>query len=96
MRTDVVRVWVNVPQTFSTTVQAGQNATVFRREDPSKRFTGKVARTADALRPQHAQLLTEVHVPNPDTLCDPECSTEVQFTFDRKIFPVMIPSAAES
>lgn len=94
MRTDIMRVWVNVPQTFSTTVKAGQIATVFRREDPSRKFAGKVARTADALDPNTRTLLTEVHVPNPDNVLRPGMYLQVQFTFDRNIFPVMIPSAA--
>jgi RND family efflux transporter MFP subunit len=94
MRTDVVRVWVNVPQTFSTTIKAGQVATVCRREDPSRTFAGKVARTADALDPNTRTLLTEVHVPNPNDALRPGMFLQVKFTFDRNIFPVTIPSAA--
>jgi len=94
MRTDIVRVWVNVPQTFSTTVKAGQATTVYRREDPARKFDGKVARTADALDPNTRTLLTEVHVPNPDNALRPGMYLQVQFTFDRNIFPVMIPAAA--
>src|SRR4029077_13035451 len=51
MRTDIIRVWVNVPQTFSTTVKSGQTVTVYRREDPTRTHAGTVARTADALDP---------------------------------------------
>jgi RND family efflux transporter MFP subunit len=94
MRTDILRVWVNVPQTFSTTIQTGQTATVYRREDPARIFAGKVARTADALDPNTRTLLTEVHVPNPENLLRPGMYLEVRFVFDRKIFPIMIPSAA--
>lgn len=94
MRTDVLRVWVNVPQTFSTTIQPGQVATVHRREDPSRTFAGKVARTADALDPNTRTLLTEVHVPNPNDALRPGMFLQVKFTFDRNIFPVTIPSAA--
>lgn len=94
MRTDTVRVWVNVPQVFSTAVKAGQTAAVSRREDPSRTFAGKVARTADALDPNTRTLLTEVHVPNPDGALRPGMYLQVKFTFDRNVFPVMIPSAA--
>ncbi|HJZ53398.1 MAG TPA: efflux RND transporter periplasmic adaptor subunit [Gemmataceae bacterium] len=94
MRTDTVRVWVNVPQTFSTTITPGQAVTVYRREDPTRTFAGKVARTADALDPNTRTLLTEVHVPNPDNALRPGMYLQVRFTFDRSIFPVMIPSAA--
>src|SRR5229473_1688614 len=51
MRTDVLRVFVNVPQVFATGIKVGQGAVVYRREDPLKPFSGKVTRTADALDP---------------------------------------------
>ncbi|HJZ53809.1 MAG TPA: efflux RND transporter periplasmic adaptor subunit [Gemmataceae bacterium] len=94
MRTDAVRVWVYVPQTFATTVKAGQAVTVYRREDPARTFAGTVARTADALDPNTRTLLTEVHVPNPDNALRPGMYLQVRFTFDRSILPVVIPSAA--
>jgi RND family efflux transporter MFP subunit len=94
MRTDTVRVWVDVPQTFSTTVKAGQAVTVWRREDPTRKFAGTVARTADALDLNTRTLLTEVHVPNPNNDLRPGMYLQVKFTFDRSIFPVVIPAAA--
>ncbi len=94
MQTDIIRVWVYVPQTFSTAVKSGLAATVFRREDPARAFAGTVARTADALDPNTRTLLTEVHVANPDNALRPGMYLQVKFTFDRSIFPVMIPSAA--
>jgi RND family efflux transporter MFP subunit len=94
MRTDIVRVWANVPQTFATTIKAGQAATVYRREDPARTFAGTVARTADALDPNTRTLLTEVHVPNPDNALRPGMYLQVKFTFDRNVFPVTIPAAA--
>lgn len=94
MRTDTVRVWVNVPQTFATTVEVGQAAAVSRREDPSRTYPGAVARTADAVDPNTRTLLTEVHVPNPDDALRPGMYLQVRFTFDRKVFPVTVPAAA--
>jgi len=94
MRTDTLRVWVYVPQTFSTAVKAGQTTSLYRREEPGRTFAGKVARTADALDANTRTLLTEVHVPNPDNALRPGMYLQVKFTFDRTAFPVMIPSAA--
>ena len=94
MRTDTVRVWVYVPQTFSTTIAAGQTVTVYRREDPTRTFAGKVARTADAHEQNSRTLRTEVHVPNPDNALRAGMYLQVRFNFDRSIFPVIIPSAA--
>jgi RND family efflux transporter MFP subunit len=94
MRTDILRVFVNVPQTFATSITTGQSAAVYRREDPEKQYAGKVTRTADALDPNTRTLLTQVDVPNPDNVLKPGMYLQVKFNFDRKVFPLMIPAAA--
>jgi RND family efflux transporter MFP subunit len=94
MRTDILRVFVNVPQTFSAGITAGQTAAVYRREEPDKQRAGKVTRTADALDPNTRTLLTQVDVPNPDDVLRPGMYLQVKFNFDRKISPLMIPGAA--
>jgi RND family efflux transporter MFP subunit len=94
MRTDVLRVFVNVPQVFATGIKVGQGAVVYRREDPLKQFSGKVTRTADALDPNTRTLLTEVQVSNPDNALRPGMYLQVKFVFDRNVLPVVIPAAA--
>jgi len=94
MRTDTLRVFVNVPQAFATSVMVGEEAAVYRREEPHKLYPGKVTRTAQALDPSTRTLLTEVDVPNPKDELRPGMYLQVKFVFDRKLFPVMIPAAA--
>lgn len=94
MRTDTLRVFVNVPQVFATEVQAGQEAFLFRREVPGKQFQGKVTRTSDALDPATRTLLTEVQVANPDNALRPGMYLQVKFVFRRDSAPVLIPTAA--
>jgi RND family efflux transporter MFP subunit len=94
MRTDILRVFVNVPQTFATGIKVGQNTLVYRRDDPSKQISGKVTRTADALDPNTRTLLTEVQVANPNNTLRPGMYLQVKFVFDRQILPVLIPAAA--
>jgi RND family efflux transporter MFP subunit len=94
MRTDILRVFVNVPQTFATSLQLGQKAVVYRREDPQKQYTGKVTRTADALDPNTRTLLTEVQVANPKNALRPGMYLQVKFVFDRSIRSILIPTAA--
>jgi RND family efflux transporter MFP subunit len=94
MRTDVLRVFVNVPQVFATGIKVGHAATVYRREDPVAAHEGKVTRTADALDTNTRTLLTEVQVPNPDNTLRPGMYLQVKFRFDREVVPVLIPSAA--
>jgi RND family efflux transporter MFP subunit len=94
MRTDTLRIFVNVPQAFATSVAIDQGAAVYRREEPQKQYQGKVTRTANALDPNTRTLLTEVDVANPQDALRPGMYLQVKFAFDRKIFPLMIPAAA--
>jgi RND family efflux transporter MFP subunit len=94
MRTDILRVFVNVPQAFSQGIKIDQDAVLYRRENPDKRFAGKVTRTADALDPSTRTLLTEVQVPNPDDALRPGMYIQVKLDHNRIIVPVVIPTAA--
>ena len=94
MRTDVLRVFVNVPQVFSTGIRVGQSASIYRRENPRKLYPGKVTRTADALDPGTRTLLTEVQVPNANNELRPGMYLQVKFSFDRDLPAVVIPAAA--
>jgi RND family efflux transporter MFP subunit len=94
MRTDTLRVFVDVPQAFATSILVNQTAAVYRREEPGKQYPGTVTRTANALVPNTRTLLTEVDVPNPENVLRPGMYLQVKFAFERKIFPLMIPAAA--
>jgi RND family efflux transporter MFP subunit len=94
MRTDILRVFVDVPQVFATAIKTGQYASVYRREEPSRLFQGQVTRTADSLDLATRTLRTEVQVPNPDNALRPGMYLQVKFIFNREASPVLIPSAA--
>lgn len=94
MRTDILRVFVDVPQVFATGIKVGQRAEVYLREEPQKLYIGKVTRTADALDTATRTLRTEVQVPNPDNILRPGMYLQVKFIFSREVLPVLIPSAA--
>lgn len=94
MRTDILRVFVNVPQVFATGIKVGQTAVVYQRDDPARQFAGKVTRTADALEPNTRTLRTEVQVPNPDNALRPGMYLQVKFIFSRVTPSLRIPSAA--
>ena len=81
MRTDTLRVFVDVPQVFATDIRVGQRAVIYRREDPRKPFSGEVTRTADALDPDTHTLRTEVQVTNPDNALRPGMHLQVKFVF---------------
>jgi RND family efflux transporter MFP subunit len=94
MRTDVLRVFVDVPQVFATGIRVGQPAIVYRRENPLELFSGKVTRTADALDTNTRTLRTEVQVANPENALRPGMYLQVKFVFRREQSAVLIPSAA--
>ena len=94
MRTDVLRVFVNVPQVFARGIKVGQGASVYLRDDPARQHPAKTTRTAEALDPNTRTLLTEVDVPNTDNELRPGMYLQVRFVFDQSIMPVMIPAAA--
>lgn len=65
-QTDMLRVYVNVPQEFSQAVQPGQTETdIVLAEFPGRRFPGKLVRTADSINMTTRTLLVEVDVANP-------------------------------
>ena len=65
-KVDPVRVFSNVPQAYSPAITNGMHAYITLQELPGQRFSGTVARTADAIDPATRTLLTEVDVPNRD------------------------------
>jgi RND family efflux transporter MFP subunit len=94
MQTDPLRVFVNVPQVYATGIAVGQSTTVYREEDPSQQFSGKVTRTADALDPNTRTLLTQVDVPNPTGALRAGMYLQVKFVAARAASVVLVPSAA--
>ena len=71
---DVLRVFVNVPQTNSLSIKKGMDVKVTARERPGVVFNGKVMGTTNYLDPGSRSLLTEIKVPNTDGTCCPACS----------------------
>jgi multidrug efflux pump subunit AcrA (membrane-fusion protein) len=64
-RIDCLRVYINVPQSFTSSIKPGQTVEISVREFPLSKFTGRVGRTTSALDPASRTLLTEVRIPNP-------------------------------
>jgi multidrug efflux pump subunit AcrA (membrane-fusion protein) len=65
-RTEVVRVFVSVPETDADWVQVGTPATVRVQALQGREFKGQVTRTAWSLNPTTRTLLTEIDLPNAD------------------------------
>jgi RND family efflux transporter MFP subunit len=92
--TDVLRVWVNVPQSYATAIHTGLEARLSVREYPDQTFAGKVSNTAGALDTATRTLLTEVQVPNPDGKLISGMFSEMIFQVTRPAPPLLIPAGA--
>jgi RND family efflux transporter MFP subunit len=63
-QTDPIRVFVNVPESYSSAIRPGLGASLELTQYPGEKFQGKVVRTAEAIDLATRTLLTEVDVPN--------------------------------
>ena len=64
--TNMLRVYVNVPEEYSRGVQAGKTvANITLAEFPGQKFPAKVVRTSEAINGTTRTLLTEIDLPNP-------------------------------
>lgn len=93
-KTDIIRVFVNVPQPYFRSIQDGLSAEVMIREFPGRIFPGFVARTAKSLDPVARTLLTEVHVENKNGAILKGLYAEVRFTLKSETQRFIVPTDA--
>ncbi len=91
-QTNLLRTFLNVPQSSAADVRVGQTAELSTSELPDRKFRGTVTRTANALDPASRTLLVEVQVPNPDGKLLPGMYVEVDLNLPRKDPPLLISS----
>jgi len=78
-RVDPLRVFTNVPHAYPHPIKVGMPAFLVVQEFSRQKFTGTIARTAEAIDPATRTLLTEVDVPNPDGKLLPGTFGELHF-----------------
>jgi RND family efflux transporter MFP subunit len=76
---DPLRVYINVPQTYSPAIRVGMKAYLDQNEYVGQKFEGKVVRTADSIDPATRTLLTEVEIPNPTGKILPGAFGQIHF-----------------
>ena len=74
-----IRVYVDVPEVYASEVRRGLKATIEVTSQSGQRFTGEVARTADAIDPATRTLRTEIDVPNREGKLFPGSYAQVHF-----------------
>jgi RND family efflux transporter MFP subunit len=91
---DVLKVLVDVPQSASASIAAGQMVQVEVRERPGQRFEGTVARTAGTVDPATRTLRTEVRLPNTGGALLSGMYAQVHLGVQDPRNPLRIPAAA--
>ena len=76
-QTDPLRIYVNVPQTYTQMIKVGQQVTVTQAELVGQKFRGEVARTAGAIDTATRTMQVEVTLPNKEGLLLPGAYVQV-------------------
>ena len=92
--TDVLRVYVNVPQIYSRDALPGAKAQLTFAEYPGRIFEGTLVRTAKSIDLTSRTLLVEVDVDNRKGDLTPGAYTEVHMKVSRPVSTVIIPVSA--
>jgi len=90
----VVRIFVDVPQSYAPFIRRGLAAVVTVQQLPARSFAGKVARTSQSLDPNTRTLLTEVDVPNQASLLLPGMYARVSLRTVSAEPPLLVPGDA--
>jgi RND family efflux transporter MFP subunit len=89
---DILRVYVNVPETYGNDIRIGMPAGVHIAEFRDRTFQGQVAHTSGAIDTASRTLLVEVQVPNPKGELLPGSYAEVEFHLSAGSPPLTVPS----
>jgi RND family efflux transporter MFP subunit len=87
----VLRIFVNVPQTNVASMHPGQTAELRVEELPGQVFSARVARIANALDAASRAMLTVLEVPNPRGVLMPGMYAQVRFSTGRAEAAVLVP-----
>jgi RND family efflux transporter MFP subunit len=93
-QTDTLRVYANVPQSYTRLIQAGIPVDISVNEFPGREFTGKVVRVAGALEPTSRTLLAEVQIPNAKNELLAGMFGQMHFRLQGGEPPLIVPSNA--
>lgn len=86
-----LRVYVNVPQTYSRAAKPGLSADLTLAEFPGRRFQGKLVRTAGSIDAASRSLLVEIDVDNPTGDLLPGAYAQVHLRLPAGISALMLP-----
>src|SRR5438046_1736321 len=94
VQSDLLRVYVYVPQTNAAQVREGLKAKILLQEFPGREFDGAVTRTAGAMDPTSRTMQVEVQVPNDDGTLYAGMYGQVKFLLPDDNAPIVVPANA--
>jgi RND family efflux transporter MFP subunit len=93
-QTDTLRAFVNVPQSYITSIKIGQDAFLAVRNYAGKEFKGLIARSTGAVDPTTRTLRYEVDVPNKDGALFAGMYGQVRINVCPEAPPIVVPTSA--
>jgi RND family efflux transporter MFP subunit len=91
---DTIRIFVNVPQSYSTLIHSGQTADLLVDEFPGRTFPARVRGTTNAVDPTSRSLLAVLLVDNPKGELLPGMYAKVRFALPHMVRVIMLPADA--
>ncbi len=88
---DKLRLYVNIPQTYSTQITPDMQVSMQFAEHPGRKFPARLLKTANAINPETLTLQAEFEVQNQDEVLMPGSYTLVEFTLPVPTGRVIIP-----
>jgi RND family efflux transporter MFP subunit len=92
-RTDVLRIFVDVPQTPALALKNGQEVSILAREYPKRPFAGQVTRNAGVIDPTSRTLRVEIRVPNEEGLLLAGMYVQVAIKVPQAAPPLLVPGS---
>jgi RND family efflux transporter MFP subunit len=93
-KTDVLRIYVDVPQSDYRQIKNGASADVLLQEFPGQTFAAKVTNIAGSLNSDTRTLRTEIRIDNHAHTLTPGSFAQVRFAYNNPTPPVVVPSNA--
>jgi RND family efflux transporter MFP subunit len=91
---DTIRIFVSVPQSYSTLIHAGQTADLIVDEFPGRTFPARVRGTTNSVDPATRALLAVLLVDNPKGELLPGMYAKVRFALPHMVSVTMLPADA--
>ncbi|MGO4518217.1 efflux RND transporter periplasmic adaptor subunit [Terriglobus sp. 2YAB30_2] len=93
-QSDMLRIYVDVPQSEAVNIRDGQKASIDVTERLGRDYTGTVTRNASSLNDAARTMRTEVQVDNHDASLLPGMYAQVHFTLSQQHTSLIIPTSS--